>query len=144
MKTTLFCLLHFAFFLSPCFAQFRYTLTEVGATGTNAVLSANSQSNYLSAVDVGNTTRIDLLAHFKVLGTNTTSNVVFKLDFGVDGTRYTNEFTWTVAALGTNEAWGITNLLVTNYAWARLNSVTNANPGKLTNYNFYIGKKNGL
>jgi hypothetical protein len=144
MKTTLFCLLNLALLILPCSAQYRYTLTEVGATGTNATLAASAQSNYLSAVDVGNTKSIDLLVHFKVLGTNTTSNVVFRLDFGVDASRYTNGFVWTVPANGTNEAWALTNVSVANYAWTRLVHGTNANPGLLTNFNFYIGKKTGL
>lgn len=144
MKLPFLLLLLLLLSLSPAQAQYRYSLAEIGATGTNATLAANAQTNYQSALDVGNTKSIDLLVHFKVLGTNTTSNVVFRLDFGVDGSRYTNGFIWTVPANGTNEAWALTNLSVANYAWARLGPSTNGNPGPLTNYNFYIGKKTGL
>lgn len=128
-------------------AQYRYSLYTLA---TNTV-PATVNSNYLSACAVGTALRADIQIAFSLTSSNgsamsaTCSNpVTATFDFGIDGTRYTNRFVYALNAQSNVNVWGMTNIWVTNAAWARLVSVTNANFAVVTNYSVKLGIKTGL
>ena len=73
------------------------------------------------------------------------SNNVATFDLSVDGSHWTNRFSFAVTADDTNEVFGVmTNIDVRDWQWLRFVAMTNGNNGRMTNYGVYIGHKQGL
>lgn len=146
MKTILAILFSFAAFTAS--AQYRYNLYSLA---TNAI-DATSISNYTLSASVAASTRADIQLAFTLISSNhptamsaTCSNPVTALfDFSIDGTRFTNQLSVTLNAQSNATVWHLTNVMVTNAAWIRLVSITNANHAKLTNLTVKVGSKTGL
>ena len=129
-------------------AQYRYNLYSLA---TNTV-AATSISNYTISASVASSLRADIQLAFTLISSNaptamsaTCSNpVTATFDFGIDGTRFTNQFLLTLNAQSNASVWCLTNVWVTNAAWIRLVSITNGNYAKLTNLTVKVGCKTGL
>lgn len=132
-------------------AQYRYSLYTAAGTTTNATIGTNTLETFGSSVDVGASSRADIQIVFRLtsVDTNAMSAVCSNLvtatfDSGIDGTYWTNQFTFSVAGRSNAVALGFTNIDVSQIAWLRLVSITNANEGIVTNYSVKIGRKIGL
>lgn len=148
MKTIILILL-----LTACSAQaqYRYGVYTAAGTTTNATINTNTLETFNTSVDVGASSRADIQLVFRLTSTDTNamsatcSNLVTAtFDSGIDGTYFTNQFTFSVAGQSNAVALGFTNIDVSQMAWLRLVSITNANLGIVTNYSLKIGRKIGL
>jgi hypothetical protein len=130
-----------------CFAQFRYELTPVGtANPTNNTHAGLANSNYHAAVNVGGSTRADILVKFRhrEAGSTDTNGFTLTFDKSKDNSYFTNSITWHIPAAGTNlVVWETNGIDVQSYAWFRFQSGTNTATNWLTNFFVYIGRKNG-
>ena len=126
-------------------AQYRYPLVTL-TTASNTV-AANTLTTINSAADVGATTRADILFYYSLTTNDVaglTNPVTASFDTSIDGTKYTNAFSITLAANSNTVVWMQTNVFVTNAAWLRFTTITNGNAKPLTNYVVRIGTKTGL
>lgn len=129
-------------------AQYRYNLYTL-ATNT---IPATYSSNYAISAAVGTSTRADIQIAFTLLSSNhptamsaTCSNpVTATFDTSIDGSKFTNAFSFSLNAQSNAPVWHATNIMVTNAAWLRLLSVTNANYAVVTNFTVKVGVKAGL
>lgn len=117
----------------------RYILNAAGTT--NSTITATTLSNFNYSVDMGASTKCDVLIRFYGT-TNTSSNVVVTIDQSLDAVHFTNSISLTNQASTTNYVWWQTTVAVTNAARLRFVSVTNCNSGSLTNFDVYFGRKN--
>jgi len=133
-----------------CFAQFRYS-TYTLPTTTNTVIASNAITTFNSSCDVAGSTRAYIRLAFKLTSQDSgtmnsvcSNNVTATFDLSGDGTYYTNQFQLVVQARTNTTVWGYTNIDISQWAWIRLVSITNANSAKVTNHSVYIGAKQGL
>lgn len=132
-------------------AQYRYSLYTAAGVTTNATISTNTLETFNASVDVGASSRADIQIVFRLTSVDTNamsaacSNLVTAtFDSGIDGTYWTNSFSFSVAGRSNEVALGFTNIDVSQMSWLRLLSVTNANQCVVTNYSVKIGRKIGL
>lgn len=135
-------------------AQFRYNLyTLAGGTNSTAAIGTNAAVTYNASVDVGGSTRAGIQFYFKLRGVGTnlvaateTNPVVLRFDFSMDRYYFTNRFSWTNYANGSNEVFCLlTNVTIQDFAWLRLVDATNWNgSGIVTNFAVKSGNKIGL
>jgi hypothetical protein len=126
-------------------AQYRYALVTL-TTASNTV-AANTQTTINSAADVGASSRADILFYFSLTTNNVaglTNPVTANFETSIDGSKYTNAFSITLAANSNNVVVMQTNVWVTNAAWLRFSTITNGNTKPLTNYVIKVGNKIGL
>jgi len=131
-------------------AQYRFNSYTAGVA-TNAYIGTNSYSTtYSTAFDVGAGSTACIQLAFK-MATNdyphfATNDVITTWQSSMDGTRFTNQFQFTIksnASATNTEVWGLTNFNVT-YPWLKLMSVSNLNQARLTNYSVRVGNKIGI
>jgi hypothetical protein len=153
MKKSIIHLLSSILLLCACLtapAQSKWNNYTAGVA-TNAYVGTNSYSTTYSTtfdVSAGSTASIQLA--FK-MATNdyphfATNEVVTVWQSSMDGTRFTNQFTYALMSTATatnTEVWGITNFAVT-YPWLKFVGLTNLNSARLTNYSVRVGDKIGL
>jgi hypothetical protein len=132
-------------------AQFRYARYALPSTNTSTTIQTNTLATYNSAADVGTSSRADIMLRFKLTGVgtnaivaNSTNEVTARFDKSIDGTYYTNAFTFTVFANTNLTVWNITNISVTDAAYLRLVSITNGNAARVTNLSVTVGIKQGI
>jgi len=133
-----------------CFAQFRYSTYTLPST-TNTVIASNAATTFNTSCDVAGSTRAHIRLAFKLTSQDTnamnaacSNNVTATFDLSGDGTYYTNQFQLVVQAQSNSIAWNYTNIDISQWAWVRLVSITNANSAKVTNHSVFIGAKQGL
>jgi len=131
-------------------AQYRFNSYTAGVA-TNAYIGTNSYSTtYSTAFDVGAGSTACIQLAFK-MATNdyphfATNDVITTWQSSMDGTRFTNQFQFTIksnASATNTEVWGLTNFNVT-YPWLKLMSVSNLNQARLPNYSVRVGNKIGI
>lgn len=130
-------------------AQYRYTLYS-SSIATNDYIATNSYTTYNTAfaVSAGSSAQIQLA--FK-MATNdyphfATNDIITTWQSSMDGSRYTNQFQFTLKSTATatnTEVWGLTNFSVT-YPWLKLISISNLNQSRLTNHSIKVGQKTGI
>ena len=132
-------------------AQYRYQTYTLPSSSTNTTIQTNTLATYNSSAAVSSSTRADIRLAFKLtsattnaMGTNAFQNVTCTFDKSVDGTYWTNSFTFSVRANSNSVVWDQTNIDVSTAAWLRLVSITNGNAGKVTNVSVFVGAKTGL
>ena len=132
-------------------AQYRYGIYTAAGVATNDIVNTNTLTVFNTTVDVGASSRADIQLVFRLTSydtnamSSTCSNLVTAtFDSGIDGTYFTNQFTFSVAGRSNAVALGFTNIDVSQIAWLRLVSITNANLAVVTNYSLKIGRKIGL
>lgn len=126
-------------------AQFRYNLYTF-SIATNASIASNAITTINSAVDVGSGTEATVQVAFKqhLPIHSSTNDIVTVWQSSLDGTRFTNEFTFALKAQATtNEVWDRTNFAV-KLPWLRLVNITNTTGAIVTNYSVKVGQKIGL
>jgi hypothetical protein len=150
MKTPFLILILLFILISPAQAQFRYSTYTLPST-TNTVIASNAMTTFNSSCDVANSSRAYIRLAFKLTSQTTnamsatcSNNVTATFDLSGDGTYFTNQFQLAVQARTNNTVWGYTNIDVSQWAWVRLVSITNANHAKVTNHSVFIGAKQGL
>lgn len=133
-------------------AQYRYNLYTAAGTGTNSTIGTNAGVTFDTTMDVASSSKVSVQFVFKLTSSTTnalpagcTNPVVLRFDYGIDGTYWTNRFSWTNYANSNNVVIGLlTNLDVTPWAWFRLVDGSNYNNGIVTNYSVKVGGKVGL
>lgn len=130
-------------------AQYRFNIYRY-SIATNASIASNAVSTVGTSVDVGSGTEATIQIAFKqtngtnAVPTDATNNLVSVWDTSLDGTRFTNRFSFTLKAQATtNEVWGTTNF-TTEWPWLRLVNITNTTGAIVTNYSVTVGNKIGL
>jgi hypothetical protein len=136
-----------AFMLCACSASAQYRYALVTLTTASNTVAANTQTTINSAADVGASSRADILFYFSLTTNNVaglTNPVTANFETSIDGSKYTNAFSITLAANSNNVVVMQTNVWVTNAAWLRFSTITNGNTKPLTNYVIKVGNKIGL
>ena len=123
-------------------AQLNYYRSTIGPQGGTATLAAETNETYNAAADVGPGMWADVQIVYR-LNTNSTatSNVIMVLERGIDNVYWRDSLSLTSAANGTNIVSDLFSVPVTNAAYLRLVSITNANPDTLTNLSVEVGVK---
>jgi hypothetical protein len=123
-------------------AQLDYYRSTVGPQGGTTTLAANTNATYNSAADVGPGVWADVQIVYRLATNSTaTNNVVLSMDRGIDNAYWRDSLSLTSAANGTNMVSDLFTVAVTNAAYLRLVSITNANPDTLTNLSVEVGVK---
>lgn len=129
-------------------AQYRFNL-YTATIATNASIATNAVATYGQSFDVGAGTEATIQVAFKLNSTNVSATAtnawVTVWDTSMDGTRFTNRFTFSVYGNGTTntEAWGTTNFTV-EWPWLRFVNATNLVGETVTNPSVKVGNKIGL
>jgi hypothetical protein len=131
-------------------AQYRFNNYTAGFA-TNAYVGTNTYSTtYATAFDVGAGSTACIQVAFKIATNDypqyATNDVITTWQSSMDGSRYTNQFQFTLkasAAATNTEIWAVTNFAVT-YPWLKFVSITNLNQAKLTNISVRVGNKIGI
>jgi len=128
----------------PAAAQYRY-IGFLATPTTNMVLTNYLFTNYAksASVDVGGSTLLDMQAVYRHTSGTATNGMTFWVDQTIDGSWWTNRYTWHVPANGTNTVFATNAISVRHAAAVRL-SVSNEAAAIVTNFSFYFGRKNGL
>jgi len=123
-------------------AQLDYYRSTVGPQGGTTTLAAQTNATYNSAADVGPGVWADVQIVYRLATNSTaTNNVVLSMDRGIDNVYWRDSLSLTSAANGTNMVSDLFTVAVTNAAYLRLVSITNANPDTLTNLSVEVGVK---
>lgn len=135
-------------------AQFRYAkYTYPTTTNNTTTISSNTTLTINTAYDVGASKAVDLVLSFSLVGIGTnmippapncTNLVVARFEKSKDGIHFTNAFTLSCYANTNLPVWNFTNVDVSQDAWVKLISISNANWAKVTNPAVFIGSKTGL
>lgn len=145
MKTLISIILFCAFSAS---AQYRFNVYRY-SIATNATIATNVVATIGTAVDVGSGSEAVIQVAFKQstngFPANATNALVTVWDWSLDGTRFTNRFTFSVYGNNTTniEAWATTNIL-TEMPWLRFVNATNLTGATVTNYSVTVGNRIGL
>ena len=126
-------------------AQYRFTIYSA-TIATNAAITSSNSAVYNQAFDVGSSTAAVIQVAFKntVLtnATPATNSIISVWEESLDGSRYTNQFTFTLYGNNTTntESWAYTNSAVT-LPWLRLVALTNNTSARITNITVKVGKR---
>jgi hypothetical protein len=126
-------------------AQYRFTIYSA-SVATNASIASSNHSTINQSFDVASATNAIIQLHFKLANltnaTPATNSIVTVWDASLDGSRFTNQFTYTLFGNNTTntETWDYTNSALT-LPWLRLRYITNNTSGTLTNYGVKVGKR---
>jgi hypothetical protein len=130
-------------------AQYRYTLYS-STVATNAYIPTNSYTTYNTAFAVAAGSAVQIQLAFKIATNDyphwATNDIITTWQSSMDGSRYTNQFQFTLKSTATatnTEVWGLTNFAVT-YPWLKLISISNMNQARLTNHSVKVGQKTGI
>jgi len=108
-------------------------LSTLYAGGTNNLAAATTNSTAAKVIGLAKYDQVAIDIKFKLVGSGT-SDVVFKLDEGLDNSNWVaNKRTIAVTANGTGTVYFCTNYTVDTTGYLRLNVVENPNASAITN-----------
>ena len=125
-------------------AQYRFVIYPA-TIATNAAIAPSNYATINQTFDVASAPSAILQLAFKLTAltnsTPATNSIVTVWEQSLDGTRFTNRFSFSIYANNsTNEVWDFTNS-ATSLPWLKLLWITNNTSATLTNHSVKIGKR---